>query len=274
MARIFIAATSRDEIFIKRILGDKHDFVSARVMSDALARIKEGEFDLVMIGLHFDQSRMFDLLRELHQIRYDTPVICFCARETTLTRTAHNSINVATKALGAWMYLDHQKYNDTNNPEDELRRVIERCITGEVRKEIQSDRMDIHKQREKLLRLRQALADKEWTVELEDRVAELREKLAQVLLELSELQIASIAQQELVAESRRLDDRVSLPVQTAENSMVQEETRIGIQESEQLGQEQGVVPAEEAKAKEGRRHMLDEETKNQVREQDLLTNNC
>lgn len=272
MARIFIAATTADKGFIERILGDSHELITSDALSEALAKIKDEVFDLVMISLHFDQSRMFDLLRELHTAQYDTPVICFCARDTTLTRTAHNSIDVATKALGAWMYLDHQKYNDTDSPDDELRRVIERCITGEVRKEIQSDRMDIHKQREKLLRLRQALADKEWTVDLEDRVAELREKLAQVLLELSELQIASIAQQELVAESRRLDDRVSLPVETAENSMDQEETRIGIQESEQLGQEQGVVPAEEAKAKEGRRHMLDDEKKEQTATPNLRTN--
>lgn len=273
MARIFIAATTEDSAAIERILGDKHEFVTVRVMSEALAKVKSEAFDLVMIGVHFDQSRMFDLLRELHQARYDdTPVICFCTRDSSLTRTAHKSIDIASKVLGAWMYLDYQIYNDSGNPDDELRRVIERCLTGEARKEIQADRTDILKQREQLLRLRQALADKEWSVDLEDRVAELREKLAEVLLELSELQIASIAQQEIVAESNRLEDRVSMPVQKAETSIAKEETQIGIRESEQLGQEQEVVPAEEAKAKEGRRKMLDDEKKDHPTTLDFQAN--
>lgn len=258
MARIFIAATADDTSALERILGEKHEFIKVNVMSEAIVKLQEKAFDLVIISVHFDQSRMFDLLRELHTARYDdTPIICFCKRDT-LTRTTHESIDVASRALGAWMYLDYQKYNDRDNPDDELRRVIERCLTGEARKEIQSDRMDIHKQREQLLRLRQALADKEWSVDLEDRVAELREKLAEVLLELSELQIASFAQQEIIAESKKLEDRVSLPVQIAETAIAQEETQIGLRESEQLGQEQEVIPAEESKAKEGRRKILDE----------------
>jgi hypothetical protein len=259
MARIFIAGTTEDEAVIERILGEKHQFTTVGVMSEALTKVKNETFDLVMIGVHFDQSRMFDLLRELHQARYDeTPVICFCTRDTALTRKAHESIDLASKALGAWMYLDHHKYSDAENPDDELRRVIERCLSGESRKEIQAERLDINRQREQLLRLRQALADKEWSVDLEDRVADLRQKLAEVLLELSELQIASIAQQELVAESNRLEDRVSLPVQSGENSMVDQETEMGIRESEQLGQEQEGIPAEEAKAKEGRRKLADD----------------
>jgi hypothetical protein len=262
MARIFIADTTEGAASIERIMGDRHESIVAGVMSEALEKVQGEAFDLVMIGVHFDQSRMFDLLRELHKARYhDTPVICFCSRDTLLTRSAHESIDVASRVLGAWMYLDYQKYNDSDNPDDELRRVIERCLTGEARKEIQADRMDIHKQREHLLQLRQALSDQEWSVDLEDRVAELREKLAEVLLELSELQIASIAQQEIVAESNRLEDRVSLPVQSAESSMVHEETQIGIRESEQLGQEQEGVSAEEAKARHGRRKLFDDEKK-------------
>jgi hypothetical protein len=158
------------------------------------------------------------------------------------------------------MYLDREKYSDLENPDDELRRIIERCLTGEARKEIQADRLDIHKQREQLLKLRQALANQAWSVDLEDRVADLREKLAAVLLELSELQIASMAHQEIIAESERLEDRVSTRVQNGEDSMGHEETQIGLRESEQLGQEQKIVPAEEAKAKEGRRKLLHDET--------------
>ena len=111
MARIFIAATIEDVSYMERILGAGHELTTVGIMSEAQHKLKEESFDLVMIGVHFDQSRMFDLLRELHKARYDsTPVICFCTQETMLTRAAHESIAIASRALGAWMYLDYQKY--------------------------------------------------------------------------------------------------------------------------------------------------------------------
>lgn len=253
MARILIAATISDVVEMKRVLRNRHEFVGAHSMSEALAAIMESNFDLILIGVHFDESRMFDLLRKLNNgtAVQNTPVICFCTNDTALTRAAHESIDVATKALGAWMYLDRKKIGDATGRDEGLRRIIERCLTDEVRKDIQAERMDIHKQRENILRLRQALERVEWSVSLEDRVADLREKLAEVLLELSELQIASAANKEILVESQRLD-LVSVPVHANEKFLEQEEARIGLLESEQLGREQEIVPAEEAKAKIGR----------------------
>lgn len=259
MARILIAAAGKEFADMARILGPAHEFVTANDMSKALEMLKVEPLGLLMISVHFDQSRMFDLLRSKQSTSVWTniPIICFCTRDTQLTRTAHESIDLATKALGAWMYLDYHKYSVSKDSDDELRRIVERCLTDDARKEIQAERVDIHKQREDILRLRQSLAGKEWSIDLEDRVAVLREKLAQVLLELSELQIASIAHQEVVAESDRMEDRVSVPVQCEEEALARDETKIEIQESEQLGKEQQIVPEEETKAKEGRRKLVE-----------------
>jgi hypothetical protein len=261
MARIFIAATSDDVDAMKRILGTRHELTAVHVMSDALKSLQNEAFELVLIGVHFDESRMFELLRRVTTIpkNASTPVICFNARDTDLVRKMYLSINGVCKALGAWMYLDQHQYNISKDPNSELLRIIERCLTGEERKATQASRLEIHEQREELLQLRLALEGEEWSLDLEDQVAQFRERLAEVLLELSELQINSIAQEEKIAESTEKEDRVSKPVTLDEQAMDRAAIQIGLQESEQLGKEQEIVPQEEAKAKLGRRELIGEQ---------------
>lgn len=263
MSRIFIAATDDDVAAMGRILEGRHELFVVSTMAEALKKLKEQAFDLIMVGVHFNESRMFELLRDVYKTpEYsDTPVICFCTRDTPLTRTMHESIDVATRSLGAWMYLDQHEFNVSKDPDAEMRRIVERCLTDEARKKTQASRVDIHKRREELLRLRQALEDKEWSLDVEDRVANLRQKLSEVLLELSKAQIDSIEQQETIAESKHLEDRVSVPVKLNENGMGREERQMERQESEQLAKEQEIIPKEEEKGKEGRRKLAGDEDK-------------
>jgi hypothetical protein len=259
MARILIAATPDDVDAMKRILGTRHELTAVYFMSEALKGLQNQEFELVMIGVHFNESRMFELLRNYFDTpkNANTPVICFSVHDTEMMRKMYLSINGACKALGAWMYLDPHHYNISEDPNSELLRIIERCLTDEERKATQANRVEIHKQREELLQLRLALEAEEWSLDLEDQVAQFRERLAEVLAELSDLQIDSIAQEEKITESTEKEDRVSEPVTQNEQAIDRAEIQIGLQESEQLGKEQKIVPQEEAKAKLGRRELAD-----------------
>lgn len=259
MARIFVAATADDVTAIKRILGQQHEFVLVGTVAQAVDKLKEQTFDLIMVGVHFNESRMFELLRDSHASRKnsDTPMICFCSLDTALTRTMHESIKVASKALGAWMYLDLHEFNVTKDPDEELRRIIERCLTGEARKKTQASRVDSQKQREELHRLRGALESQEWSEHLEDRVVELRRNLSAVLLDLCESQMTSLGQQEEIAESRDQKDRVSEAVQTAENQATREERKLSRDETQQTAKEVQMHEREAGKRTEGR-HKADE----------------
>jgi response regulator RpfG family c-di-GMP phosphodiesterase len=263
MAHILIAATPDDVAAMERILGQRHQFIVASTRSEALAKHKETAFDLIMLGVHFDDSRMFDLLREINKIpeNADNPIICFCTRDTPLTRTMHESIDVASKALGAWMYIDQHEYNVTKDPDAEMRRIIERCLTGAARKKTQAGRIDIHKQREEIQRLREALENPEWTQNLEDRVAELRRNLASVLLDLCKSNANSLNQQEEIDSSREQKDRVSESVQLAENSAMRSERRQLLDEMNQTVKEVEIGAREELKRKEGHRKLTDERLK-------------
>ncbi len=263
VARILIAATPEGVAAMERILGQRHEFIVVGTVSQALAKLTEQAFDLIMIGVHFDESRMFELLRDVHKNseNADTPIICICTRDTPLTRTMHEGIDVASKVLGAWMYLDQHEYGVNKDPDAEMRRIIERCLTGEARKKTQSNRMDIQKQRAEIQHLREALEDQEWSENLEDRVVELRRNLAALLLELCESNVNSVIQQEQVAGSREQKDRVSEVVRSAENGAAYKERRLLLDETEQTVQEVGIGEREERKREKGRRKPGDDEGK-------------
>lgn len=259
MAHILVASVSNGVEFAQRLLAQEHDLIIVTTVSEAIAKLKEQDFDLVMIGVHFDESRMFELLAQCKTIprNANKPVICFCTRDTPLTRTMHDSIDLSVKAFGAWIYLDQHDYNVKRNPDAEVRRVIERCLVSTERKKTKEKRADIQKRREEILRLRLALDQKEWSIDLEDRVADLRQKLSDVLLELSETLVTSVDQQEKLAKSKDLEDRVSPQVKSDENATALEERQIMLKESEQLAKEQEIAKREEAKSKE-LRHKLSE----------------
>jgi PleD family two-component response regulator len=248
---------------MERILGQQHEFIVVRTMLEAAAKLKEGAFNLIMIGVHFNESRMFELLSDAHKSsnNADTPIICFCTRDTPLTRTMHESIDVASKALGAWMYLDQHEYSVSKDPDAEMRRIIERCLTGEARKKTQSGRIDIHKQREEIQRLREALESHEWSENLEDRVVELRRNLAALLLELCETNVNSLTHQEQIADSREQKDRVSEAVHLVENGAAYKERRQLLDETTQTIKELKIGEREEEKRKEGRHWPGDDEGK-------------
>ena len=253
VARILIAATPDDVINLERILGPRHEFIVVSTMSEALGQLNEQAFDLIMIGVHFDQSRMFDLLPHVQgsSKNADKPVICFSTQDKPLTRTMHETIDVASKALGAWIYMDMQEYSVSKDPDSEMRRVIERCLTGEARKKTQSERMDIHKHREEIQRLREAMEVHEWSENLEDRVIELRHNLAALLLELCESTVSSLAQQEKIADSREQKDRVSEAVRLGENGAAYTERRQLLDETQQTVKEVELGEREERKRQEG-----------------------
>lgn len=246
MAKIFVAASSTDIDTITRILGEHHQLCIGYEMSEAINMFSEPAVDLVMVGVHFDESRMFDLLRHMPE-NMDKPIICFCTRDTALTRTMHDSIQLASQTLGAWMYIDQHEYSINRNPDAEMRRVIERCLTSDARRKTQASREDIQNQRSELQRLREALEQYEWSDNLEERVLALRQNLAAALLDLCQLQVANLNQQEEIASSQDLKDRVLESVHQEENGAMREDRRLLRQETNQTVKELEIGKREEIK---------------------------
>jgi PleD family two-component response regulator len=99
-----------------------HDLAFVRTLDEAKRILINRNFDLVAIGVHFDESRMFDLLRYIRwQERHRaTPVVCVLTADFQHQAIAAEGLEIAVKALGGTAYLDLKLSGDI-----EARRVID-----------------------------------------------------------------------------------------------------------------------------------------------------
>ena len=84
------------------------DISFVRTMHQAVSALRRDGFELLVIDLNFDESRMFELLQYVRALpKYrDVPVICTYADHVNLTDAVIRNIDVAVKALGGMAFLD------------------------------------------------------------------------------------------------------------------------------------------------------------------------
>jgi len=245
MVRILIAGSAEGGASLQRIL-EGHDCMVVATLHAAQKVLKAETFDLITATLHFDDSQMFEFIREVKKSdkNVDKPIICFCSRNTPMSVLMHESLESTTSILGAWMYLNEHAYNVYKDPDAELRRVIERCLSDESRKEIHQKRLDIQRQRTEIQTLRTLLQGQEWSPEMKDYLIGLKQDLELLLQEVTRLHLAAEASRASVLASRDLKDRVADRVTSNENSMTSiEETQTGA-ESGQFAEEQELTQRE------------------------------
>jgi PleD family two-component response regulator len=104
-----------------------HDVVFVRTLDEAKSALGGRVFDLVAISVHFDESRMFDLLRfvrwqERHRA---TPVVCLLTMDFMRHAIAAEGLEIAVKALGGTAYLDLKSIGNA-----EARSAIDELLTA------------------------------------------------------------------------------------------------------------------------------------------------
>jgi hypothetical protein len=84
-----------------------HDLLFIRTMPQAVAKLRQGGFQLVVIGLEFDESRMLELLQYVRSLAHykEVPVVCVHADSLNLSEAVIRNIEVAVKALGGLAFL-------------------------------------------------------------------------------------------------------------------------------------------------------------------------
>ena len=85
-----------------------HDLTFVRTVYDAIKALRHDGFQLVVIGLEFDESRMLELLQYVRglPVYKDVPVVCVHADHMNLRDSVMKNIDVAVKALGGKAFLD------------------------------------------------------------------------------------------------------------------------------------------------------------------------
>jgi hypothetical protein len=105
--RILIAATPASAKLLSNILEDDFELIFVESIEQASATLDES-IALIACDTHFDDCRMFDLLR-LSKANPDTravPFLCLRVVEGAIDQTLYQSVDIASNALGAAAFID------------------------------------------------------------------------------------------------------------------------------------------------------------------------
>jgi hypothetical protein len=105
-----------------------HDVVPALTLGQAQNALARERFDLVVVAVHFDESRMFDLLRHLQASSHAGPVVCVRSHQFVSPAISIEGLEIAAKALGATLFVDLTWYADTPQGNGAVRALLDALI--------------------------------------------------------------------------------------------------------------------------------------------------
>ena len=119
-----------DARLVNLLPGDELYFV--RTVDEAIRALERDDFDLLVISVHFDDSRMFDLLRQVRIEGRNKGIPVVCVREPGLgfTAVSTNTLEVTCRALDANAFVDLASLKDEEERNAALRGAIEDLIKG------------------------------------------------------------------------------------------------------------------------------------------------
>lgn len=114
---------------LQRILAG-HVLTVPRSVEEAKAEMQQREFAMIILGVHFDESRMFELLRLVRTFRKNelTPVVCMLTAESRLSDVAIEGLDHAVKAMLANAFLNLNKFPDDEAGNARVRRIVDYLI--------------------------------------------------------------------------------------------------------------------------------------------------
>ncbi len=114
----------RDDLL--RLLASRYDTVFVSRTSEAISLLHKDQFDAIVCGVNFDDSRMVDLLRscKANGMCKTIPFFCCSPYPTELSHEFSSSLEHVCKSLGAVCYLDSRDYDNIENFGDALRELL------------------------------------------------------------------------------------------------------------------------------------------------------
>ncbi|HEY3074491.1 MAG TPA: hypothetical protein VGJ74_04900 [Burkholderiales bacterium] len=108
-----------------------HDVISVRTGDEALGLLHRDKFGMVIISVHFDESQMFALVQDIraHAKYRKVPILCVLGmRHQLLSDIAIQGLDHAIKAMTANGFLDLQHFDDDDEGNARIRRIVDYLI--------------------------------------------------------------------------------------------------------------------------------------------------
>lgn len=113
------------------IFAPQMEITCASSIEDAVRQL--ADIDVIVCGLHFDDSRMFDFLRivKASPLTRAIPFVCYRDLDSELAPTMLESLQIAIKALGGTAYVDvyiFKKVYGVDQADNQFRQVVMRQL--------------------------------------------------------------------------------------------------------------------------------------------------
>lgn len=109
---------------VEEIFGAHVDLVAVGSMAEACERLaNQPGVALVLCGVHFDESRMYDLLRHVRGEFPKLPFVCCRIIEAELAKISRESIRIAAASLGASAFVDYPALVEQLGPQEAAHRL-------------------------------------------------------------------------------------------------------------------------------------------------------
>ena len=105
--RLLVAVTTLGYVHARRALVESFDLVPVFSMSQARIALRDADVDGVLASIHFDDSRMFELLAEVKAMERPLPFLCCMLLGTTLSERSLRGLIHAAEEQGCAAFFDY-----------------------------------------------------------------------------------------------------------------------------------------------------------------------
>lgn len=107
LPKVLVAVPQSALPFVETVLGGFVSLVPIHRFDDAIEMLRsECDLALILCGVHFDESRMYDLLRLARESQPHIPFVACRVLEARLSHISLQAIAIAAEALGAKAFVD------------------------------------------------------------------------------------------------------------------------------------------------------------------------
>lgn len=128
--KILVADTPEADRRLSAILSG-YELVFVRTLEQAERSVRQAQFDLILVSVHFDESRMFDFLRHLQAngTHGKCPVVCTRSYRFMSPAITTDGLEITVKALGCSLFLDLTKHRDDAQGNAAIRQLVDQLLS-------------------------------------------------------------------------------------------------------------------------------------------------
>ncbi len=126
--KILAAMRPEGVVAVERALGRYVEVVPVYTFEDAVRRLQPHDINLILCGMYFDETRMFDLLRLAKDKFPGVPVVCCRIGQSEVPQVTLEAVAIAAKSMGAVEFVDMPLLRPDPAADQEFRSLVLRHL--------------------------------------------------------------------------------------------------------------------------------------------------